>query len=169
MKLRPRAKVRADLISCGIPIEEAEVLCDGATLSSVSTPTAGAWVKTSPQCDIVISVAAQEMLFAKAIIPMVANVVRIINKLDVVAAYGSSPGWEDIDPKIRAMLVDWIYRGDFTPETRKDIMPAVVKNSVSDLADVVEDRELWRLVPPDRFHRRVAYFKNQEASRVTPI
>jgi hypothetical protein len=159
MRYRVARQVHVDMTRAGVPWDEAQILARGALLTAMSDPSAGRWVKDDPQHGIEITVDAQEALFAIAIVPIVADVARLLSKDDVVARYGRTPPWESLDRRIRGMLVDLRYRGDFTPTARKALMPVVVKTDLAGLARVMSDRSLWAAVPTDRFERRAAYLR----------
>ena len=71
--------------------------------------------------------------------------------------------WNPLKKKIKEILVDLKYRGDFRPtrhtEAMKQLKAAVKKNSIADLKTVMGSRKLWRNVPYDRFKRRKNYLK----------
>lgn len=71
--------------------------------------------------------------------------------------------WQPLRKKIKEILVDLKYRGDFRPkrstQAMKKLKNAVKKNSLADLKNVMGSRALWRNVPYDRFLRRKNYLK----------
>jgi len=52
-----------------------------------------------------------------------------LRKKDVIETYGEV-NTDLLDAKIKAFLTDLLYRGDFTPTTRKLLMKYVVSNDV---------------------------------------
>ena len=93
------------------------------------------------------------------------DVERISKKKSVIDQYASpsSDGgelWEGIDRKIKDLMVDLRYRGDYTPKTREKIQALCYTNNFSELKRIIKDRDFWVStigVPPDRFKRRGAY------------
>lgn len=93
------------------------------------------------------------------------DVERISKKKSVIDQYAppSSDGdalWEGIDRKIKDLMVDLRYRGDYTPKTREKIQALCYTNNFSELKIIIKDRNFWIStigVPLDRFKRRVAY------------
>ena len=71
--------------------------------------------------------------------------------------------WGPLRKKIKDVLVDLKYRGDFRPtrstETMKKLKAAVKRNSLRDLQKLMGDEDLWPNVPYDRFKRRRDYLK----------
>ena len=51
---------------------------------------------------------------------------------------GKAINFEAFTPKIRDILVDLAYRGDFRDSTMKIFMPAAMKNSELELAEALE-------------------------------
>jgi hypothetical protein len=94
-----------------------------------------------------------DRLFALAYAEATADVERICNKEDTVRAYGRT-NWATLNPRIRELLIDLRYRGDYTPQTRKLIQRSVVTNDIAALRRTMQDRKLWANVPPDRFFAR---------------
>lgn len=93
------------------------------------------------------------------------DVARISKKKSVIEQYAppSSDGdalWEGIDRKIKELMVDLRYRGDYTPKTRGKIQSLCYTNSFSELKKIIQDRNFWVStigVPLDRFKRRSDY------------
>ena len=71
--------------------------------------------------------------------------------------------WGPLKKKIKEILVDLKYRGDFRPTrstvAMNQLKAAVKKNSIRDLKKVMESRSFWAKVPYDRFKRRRDYLK----------
>ena len=69
--------------------------------------------------------------------------------------------WDPLQEKIKEILVDLKYRGDFRPtkstKAMQDLKQAVKKNSLAKLKKLMGTRTLWRKVPYDRFKRRKDY------------
>lgn len=84
---------------------------------------------------------------------------RIFNKADVVELYGSAD-FETRHWKIKGLVLDLLYRGDYTGETRKFLQKHIVNNDLCKLKEVMEDQKNWKDVPADRFKRRIQYLDN---------
>lgn len=90
---------------------------------------------------------------------MLRDVARICTKRDVEERYGRTD-FDALDARIRDVLVDLRYRGDYTGATRRRVQPPVVANDVAALRTVMADESWWRNqlgVPADRFRRRRDY------------
>lgn len=83
---------------------------------------------------------------------------RIFTKSDVVKKYGKAD-WSTRKQPIKELVVDLLYRGDNSPETRTFLQKPVVQNDVKKLAALMSNRRLWSRVPYDRFKRRMDYMK----------
>lgn len=104
-----------------------------------------------------LTVEQSDRLFALAYTDAAADVQRICLKEDVIRIYGRT-NWSILDPRIRELLVDLRYRGDYTPHTRRFIQRAVVLNDVASLSRIMRNRALWAEVPNERFLSRQEIF-----------
>ncbi|MEX5575415.1 calcium-binding protein [Pseudomonas lijiangensis] len=73
-----------------------------------------------------------------------------------VANYGSL-NWDGINQKIQDMMVDLIYRGDYTPASRIKVQRPFVENNMAELKSVMSNQNNWPNVPSDRFIKRSNY------------
>jgi hypothetical protein len=97
--------------------------------------------------------AQADRLFTLAYGEAATDVQRICSKEDVVNTYGAT-NWQALDPRIKELLVDLRYRGDYTPLSRKLIQRAVVLNDLPSLRRIMQNRNLWPHVPISRFLAR---------------
>lgn len=68
--------------------------------------------------------------------------------------------WENIDDRIKDLMVDLRYRGDYKPETREKIQEHCYKNDLAALKLAMRDEAFWvstHGVPPERFKERRQY------------
>lgn len=95
-----------------------------------------------------------------------ADVKRICQKPDTIRAYHPNPNttpeqaWNDIPEKIKEVLVDLRYRGDYTPHARSLIQRYAYSGNLSSFGQVLSNRTQWSNVPQDRFLRRVRFYEN---------
>jgi hypothetical protein len=148
MKEKSAEKIKADLIAAGLSEADAVLYAKAAGLSGAA---AREFIKNNKLPEITL--AQQKKLFEIAYAEKEADVKRISEKKDVVDAYGATD-WAKLDPSIKTMLVDLIYRGDYTGATRKFVQPLVVANDVAGLAKVMADSTKWPGVPSERFKAR---------------
>lgn len=101
----------------------------------------------------------QHILFLFTYEAMSNDVKRICNKVDVVEAFGTTD-WEALNPKIKDMLVDLRYRGDYTPYIRSKIQGHVANNNLAGFRNIINDRSIWPdNLPEDRFTKRNLYLE----------
>jgi len=67
--------------------------------------------------------------------------------------------WENIPDKIKEILVDLRFRGDYTPKTRVLIQRMAYAGDIEGFGKVISNRAYWMKVPNDRFNRRVEYYE----------
>ncbi|WP_225414543.1 pesticin C-terminus-like muramidase [Stigmatella hybrida] len=158
MKGRSEETVRSDLIAAGVPDADAELLAQGAGLEGKA---ASDFTKREDVAAIEITPAAQKELFTKVYDHYESEVERISNKDDTVAKYGSVD-FDNLDPAIKDVAVDLLYRGDYKPSTRTEIQQHLVNNDLQGLHDLLADESKmtgdWG-VPQDRFERRRDYLQ----------
>lgn len=95
-----------------------------------------------------------------------ADVKRICQKPDTIRAYHPNPNatpeqaWNDIPEKIKEVLVDLRYRGDYTSHARSLIQRYAYSGNMALFGQVLSKRTQWSNVPQDRFLRRVRFYEN---------
>ncbi|CCN68577.1 hypothetical protein [Vibrio nigripulchritudo] len=152
-KEKSTSQIINQLCEAGLPLAKAQKL---AGASGLSGQQASDFIADNQLEDYEITVEQQEKLFAISYQSLIADVKRICSKSDCVAAYGDV-NWDTLNNKIKAVLVDLRYRGDYTPNSRKLIQSYVANNNVAGFSSVLCNRQLWRQVPEDRFNRRVEF------------
>jgi len=153
MKHRSAETIVSDLTTAGVPLADAERLAQGAGLTGQD---AADFIAQEDVKAVEITPLAQKNLFSTVYDHYESEVQRISNKPDTVDKYGSVD-WDNLDPAIKDVAVDLIYRGDYTPATRKSIQPLMVANDVQGLHDLLSDETKMTVdwgVPQDRFERR---------------
>lgn len=94
------------------------------------------------------------------------DVKRICQKSDTIRTYHPNPhitsekAWSDIPEKIKELLVDLRYRGDYTPHARSLVQRFAYTGEYSLFGRVLSDRTQWPNVPQDRFFRRIKFYEN---------
>ncbi|MAL97769.1 MAG: hypothetical protein CL583_04880 [Alteromonadaceae bacterium] len=147
---RARVEVQQQLTHAGVAPSDAASLSGGARLVGRA---AESFIVNSDLLDFEVSPGCQLRLFEAVYAEMENDVQRICAARDVVVAYGAVD-WRQLDARIKDMLVDLRYRGDYTARSRRHIQPSVVQNDLSAFAKTMSDHAIWTAVPPDRFERR---------------
>ena len=101
----------------------------------------------------------QKALFYIAYDAIARDAKRLATKPDVERKYGKTK-WEDLNTKIKEVVVDLRYRGDYIPTTRRKIQWSVAKDDLKTFTKLMSDRSYWVTtigVPSDRFNRRKNY------------
>ena len=155
MKEKTAKKIEADMKGAGVAEKDAKVFARSAGLSG----TAAEKFLADHKLELVeISKEQQKKLFVATYDELEADVKRICAKDDVVAKYGNTD-WDKLNVKIREVLVDLRYRGDYHTESRMKIQALVAKNDLPGFTKVLSDKEAWKGVPKDRFERRKTYLE----------
>lgn len=94
------------------------------------------------------------------------DVKRICQKPDTIKVYHPNPNatpeqaWNDIPEKIKEVLVDLRYRGDYTSHARSLIQRYAYCGDLSSFGQILSNRTQWSNVPQDRFLRRIRFYEN---------
>jgi hypothetical protein len=109
----------------------------------------------------------QHKLFIYTYEIMLRDVKRISTKVPTLEKYApdiprseAEKVWNAIDPKIKDLMVDLRYRGDYKPATRNKIQALCYQNNFNAIKLAMQDAGFWKGlhgVPADRFNKRVEY------------
>jgi hypothetical protein len=105
-----------------------------------------------------ISQDQQVKLFLISYLEEEAEAKRLCSKPDVTKKYGDC-NWDKLDPRLKAVVIDLKFRGDYTGRTRKFLQQYIVQNDLSGFRKVIANEANWteQRVPIDRFQRRISY------------
>lgn len=156
MKEKSAEKIERDLISVGIDATTAEKISQASEKAGDEAKT---FLEQEGLDDLTITQEQQKELFEIVYDELSADVQRICGKADTVKSYGEVD-WENLDPKIKDILVDLRFRGDYTSNSRKLIQKHVADNDLQGFTEVLKDKDNWDRVPEDRFQRRIDYLDN---------
>jgi LysM repeat protein len=155
VRLRFEQEVIDDLREVGLGTATARRLAAGAGLVG---DVAKAFIKDNGLKDQTITSRQQKDLFDAVYSELGADVLRICTKADVVAKYGRTD-WQALDPRLRDVVIDLRYRGDYHPRSRQEVQPILAANDVEAMAALMGKRSYWERfgVPRDRYRRRRDY------------
>jgi uncharacterized protein (DUF1778 family) len=156
MKEKTASKIAADLADAGVEQSMAELLSQAAGLNGAD---AEQFIVDHDLREFEITIQTQEKLFNASYAEMAADVKRICDKEDCVAAYGPVD-WDNLEVKIKEVIIDLRYRGDYTPTARKRIQKSVADNALVPFSEDLSNRSQWQQVPQDRFQRRVDFLQS---------
>lgn len=105
-----------------------------------------------------ISRRQQYELFLPVYDYMKKDVVRISNTAAAKDAYGVLV-WGAVNGKIQDVVIDLIYRGDYTTHARTFIQKPFVESDIGLVRNIMSNKDRWLSVPDDRFKRRAEYIK----------
>lgn len=94
------------------------------------------------------------------------DVKRICQKTDSIRTYHPNPNatpeqaWSDIPDKIKEVLADLRYRGDYTPSARAIIQRLAYSGDIAGFGRELSNKANWINVPQDRFEQRINYYGN---------
>ncbi|APR83023.1 EF hand domain protein [Minicystis rosea] len=141
MGQREESAVKADLIDAGVPAADAEKLCKGAGKTG---DTAGTWVTNNKPTLPKISVDASKKLF-EHVYPTYVGRAKGVTK-----AWGCD--WEKFPQRMKEVLVDLSYRGDFWHNSSKGtdskhkpkLLPSMQKADYAAFRAAIRDYKYWQ-------------------------
>ncbi|MCL9668630.1 hypothetical protein L2C91_09640 [Rosenbergiella epipactidis] len=160
---RTRSEVFISLQKAGIEKEKAEILSYAAKLKGC---LAHKFVLENRETLGEITDRQQLILFTIAYEEMKKDVERICKDKKVIIEYHSNPNisprlaWDNIPEKIKEILIDLRYRGDYNVSTRSHLQRLAYDGDLESFGKMLSDRSLWLFVPKDRFKRRVDFYEN---------
>jgi len=154
---RSRKQVFHELTYSGVPPEVATALSAAAGLRGEA---ARRFVFAHQRAIPAISPLAQREIFEQITTPeTVQDLKRILSKSTLSSLDGRTT-WDALDPRVRELLFDLRYRGDYTQKTRELIHPLIEQGALEEIAALMRDTNLWLQigVPADRIARRATLF-----------
>ncbi|MCO8123294.1 pesticin C-terminus-like muramidase [Stieleria sp. TO1_6] len=158
MKERSESGIKADLTAAGLAEANVNAYAKAAGLSGEKAKD---FIKANKDDLVEITAEQQKSLFEITYKQIEKDVKRICSKADVVKAYGATD-WAKLDSKIRDVLVDLRFRGDYTPKSRKLIQKPIAGNDLDAFKSALTNQANWPSVPEDRFNRRKLFLEKQE-------
>lgn len=122
MKERSAAGIAADMVGVGVAKETAEAFGKAAKLSGAA---ADVFVRDNPK--LAITKAQSQGLFVGIYAAKEEYTRTLATKADVTTKYGVTD-WYKLDGRIRDVLIDMTFRGDYTGAVREKVQEFVVKN-----------------------------------------
>jgi peptidoglycan hydrolase-like protein with peptidoglycan-binding domain len=158
MATKNAAKIAADLSGSGVDSKSVNVIKTAAGLKGAG---ARKFIVEHDLLDFHITPAAQKTLFEGTYADEAKETKRICTSKAVEKLYGKCD-WDKLDTRIKQMLVDLKYRGDYTSTTRKKIQKHVAKNDFAKFKKEMLDSGYWEGthgVPKDRFKLRKEFLE----------
>ncbi|AXF77794.1 hypothetical protein LU604_25275 [Erwinia tracheiphila] len=164
--LGDRSKIDSLMIlkRAGVDSKKAEMISEGARLKGCS-----AYNFVIKNRDIIgeITESQQLHLFEITYNELKKDVERINKTKSNLRDFHPTPNispdvaWDNIPDKIKEILIDLRYRGDYTPKARDYIQRMAYEGDVEGFGKAISDRNFWIKVPKDRFKRRVDYYEGK--------
>ncbi|MCY2987267.1 MAG: pesticin C-terminus-like muramidase [Planctomycetota bacterium] len=153
MSQRSATSIVNDLVAAGVDKNTAQKLAKAAGLTG-----SAADVFVRQNLGLTITEAQGKALFVSIYNGKADYAQSLATKADVVKLYGPTD-WAKLNQRIKDILVDMTYRGDYTPQARTIIQKYLVKNDLAGFRTAMANRANWPDVPKARFDARVAYLR----------
>ena len=160
---RTKAEVLMSLQKAGVEKEKAERISYAAKLKGC---LAHKFVLENRDAISEITDRQQLSLFLVTYEEMKKDVERICKTKKVIMEYHPNPdispslAWDNIPEKIKDILIDLRYRGDYNISTRSYLQKLAYEGDLENFGKILSDRSLWLFVPKDRFERRGDFYEN---------
>jgi|688.fasta_scaffold226603_1 hypothetical protein len=179
LKLKTPSKIKADLLAIGLSSENADIYSEAGckvAIKGTCKPQyigkqAKEFIKTNKTKLVEITPEQQKKLFAMTYSEIEADVKSIHNKNAKSKAEQTKNiiQYDNLNPFIKDILIDLRFRGDYTPESRKLIEVAAMKNDLAGFRYALSN-SYWlskkQPVSTDRFIQRYVYLGGQQSDVV---
>ncbi len=155
MGMKSAAKITRDLVSVGLKAKQAAVL---AKANGMKGEVAKQFIIDKDLLDFQITPEQQKDLFLITYQDEEKVAKAVCKRKAVVDEYGECD-WDKLNDKIKQMVVDLKYRGDYTRRSRKFLQSHIVANDLEKFKKEMLDKSNWKSVPKDRFERRKAFLE----------
>ncbi|UIA90197.1 hypothetical protein LU631_24330 [Erwinia tracheiphila] len=151
------------LQKAGIEKEKAEKISEGARLKGCSAYN---FVLNNRDSISEITDQQQLLLFISTYEELKKDVERICKNKLIIMEYHPNPtisstlAWDNIPGKIKEILIDLRYRGDYGTVTRPYLQRLAYAGDLTGFGRMIADRTTWFFVPQDRFKRRVDFYES---------
>jgi peptidoglycan hydrolase-like protein with peptidoglycan-binding domain len=155
MGMKSTAKITRDLVSVSLDTSQAAALAKANTLKGEA---AKQFIIENDLLDFQITPQQQKELFIITYKDEEKVAKEVCNRKAVVNEYGKCD-WDNLNNKIKQIIVDLKYRGDYTRRSRKFLQPYIVDNDLVNFKKQMLDKNNWKSAPKDRFERRKAFLE----------
>lgn len=156
MRDKTFSKVSGHLIQSGIDNKVANVI---ALAAGKMGNAAKQFVIEKDLLDFEVAPQVQLKLFEIVYKEMEADVKRICNKTITSQTYGKTD-WLNLNSKIRNVLIDLRFRGDYHPASRKILQKHVANNDLISFKTEINKSANWSGVPLTRQQARTKYINS---------
>ncbi|CAD2223944.1 conserved hypothetical protein [Pseudoalteromonas sp. 3J6] len=156
MREKTSSKISGQLIQSGIDNKVANVI---ALAAGKMGNAAKQFVIEKDLLDFEVSAQVQLKLFEIVYKKMEADVKRICNKPITSQTYGKTD-WLNLDPKIKNVLIDLRFRGDYRPASRKILQKHVANNDLISFKAEINKSANWGGIPLARQQARIKYINS---------
>lgn len=112
------------------------------------------FIRDSNLSDFEIEPLSQRILFDISYDQKLSDAKRLCTKKDVRQKFKGECDWGNMDPVLKAFVVDLNFRGDYGPTTREKIQEFINDGNIKAILDSLKTDTHWRGVPPVRHEAR---------------
>lgn len=156
MRDKTSSKVSGHLIQSGVDNKVANII---ALAAGKMGNAAQQFVIEKDLLDFEVSAQVQLKLFEIVYKEMEVDIQRICNKTITRQTYGKTD-WLNLNPKIKNVLIDLRFRGDYHPASRKVLQKHVANNDLTSFKAEINKSANWSGVPLARQQARIKYINS---------
>ena len=158
MKEKSSAKIVTDLTKVNADAKTALVI---SKASSQFGTNALQLIVDNDLMDYQISQLTQKNLFDITFADESSEAKRVCTLSRIEKLYGKCE-WDKLDYRIKEIVIDLKFRGDYTESSRKNIQEHIANNDFDKFKSAISRKSNWTSVPTDRFDRRVNFLSSAE-------
>jgi len=147
LKLLKKDVAKKDMIKCGINKDDADSISRAAGMPAYRAKNV--LKRSSRLRNLKFTVKQTYCLFLRKVMKNVVLSQRLLTK----------KVWKRRHWKIKGILLDLLFRGDYTRSVKRGIEKHIKNNSLYYVTKYMSDESKWRHVPKDRFLRRKKYMR----------
>lgn len=155
MGMKSPNKIVKDLIKAGLNAKHATLL---SKANGKKGEDAKQFIIDNDLLDFQITPIQQKLLFEISYLEESREAERICKRKPYEVEYGVC-NWKELDSRIKQIVVDLKFRGDYKPGTAQYIQEHIANNDFIEFKKAMGNTTYWQNVPKDRFNRRVNFLK----------
>ncbi|MFK5947357.1 MAG: hypothetical protein QM500_01140 [Methylococcales bacterium] len=149
MKTKSGSKIQNELVKAGVSVYDAKVLSGANGLSGAA---AKQYIIDKDLLDFQVTPVAQKELFLISYADIEKYIQGVYTRN--VKKITNATVWASLDNRIKEIVVDLAFRGDYTKRSRKFLLGPIADNDFTAFKAEMVNQSNWTNVPADRFKRR---------------
>src|SRR5262249_38603965 len=151
---KSKTTIIADLTKAGVDAQTATTL---ARASGLTGQLADQFIRNHP--GLAITSEQANALFLNVYAAPEATVLAFVDQRNVVRRYGATD-WANLNQRVKDVLADMVYRGDYILRARWYVQKYVAANDLAGFTQAMSNKWIFpRSLPQSRFDARLEYLQ----------